>query len=206
MNFDAQKKELDVIYESYERGVALYKAGAICKPGCAFCCTHFGTLDVTTLEGRIIQAWVNQQHRDTRATLQNRISKNRKAKEKGKAATCPFLRTDHTCRIYTIRPFSCRQLYSVHPCEGRGPTIHRQARDASQKTIAQLQQLDATGYSGHITYILYLLDQKKFRKIYFTGGFDPSALQAYGKKHGIVINRMVSNKLAAKKRNPHQSP
>ena len=65
MDFDAQKKELDVIYARYEREVALYKAGAICKPGCAFCCTHFGNVDVTTLEGRIIHAWVNQQHPET---------------------------------------------------------------------------------------------------------------------------------------------
>ena len=193
MDFDTQKKELNVIYERYERDVALFKAGAICKPGCAFCCTHYGNLDVTTLEGRIIHTWVNQQHQDTRTTLQNKINKNRKAKAKGQAAACSFLRTDHTCLIYPIRPFSCRQLYSVRECEGRGPTVHRQARDASQKTIVKLQQLDPNGYSGHITYILYLLDQKNFRKAYYTGRFDPQALKVFGKKHGIVINRMSSN-------------
>jgi Fe-S-cluster containining protein len=194
MDFDAQKKELNVIYASYEREVALFKAGAICKPGCAFCCTHYGTLDVTTLEGRIIHTWIHQQHRDTRTTLHNKIIKNRKAKEKGNAPTCPFLRTDHTCRIYPIRPFSCRQLYSVRQCEGRGPTIHRQARNASQKAIVKLQQLDLTGYSGHLTYILYLLDQKNFRKIYCAGEYDPSALKVFGKKHGIIINRRAINK------------
>jgi Fe-S-cluster containining protein len=195
MDFDAQQKELDVIYAIYEREVAFYKTGAICKPGCAFCCTHFGNLDVTTLEGRIIQTWVNQQRPDTRTALHNKINKNRKAKSKGKAPTCPFLRTDHTCRIYPIRPFSCRQLYSVRECEGRGPTIHRQARDASRQAIAKLQQLDATGYSGHISYILYLLDQKNFRKVYFTGAFDPSTLKAFGKRYGIVINRKALSKL-----------
>ena len=194
MDFDAQKKELDVIYARYEREVALYKAGAICKPGCAFCCTHFGNVDVTTLEGRIIHAWVNQQHPESRQALQKKINKNRKAREKGRAAACPFLTTDHTCRIYPLRPFSCRQLYSVRTCAGRGPTIHRQARDASRKTIAKLQQLDATGYSGHISYILYLLDQKRFTRVYYQGGFDPSAIQAAGKKYGIIINRRAINK------------
>ena len=70
-----------------------------------------------------------------------------------------------------------------------GPTIHRQARDAAQKTIQLLKRLDANGYSGHISHILCLLDQRKFRKVYQGGGFDPAAIMAFGKKYGIVINR-----------------
>lgn len=192
MNFVEQKNKLDAIYKAYERSVALFKAGAICKPGCAFCCTHYGNVDITTLEGRIIGDWVSQRRPEDLAALQRKIEKNRKTKAKGAFAPCPFLKPDHTCLIYTIRPFSCRQLYSVRPCEGRGPTVHGQAREAAKKAIGQLQQLDATGYSGHITDILYLLDQQKFRKIYLNGGFDPAAIQNFGKKHGIVINRMVS--------------
>lgn len=193
MNFIEQKSVLNAIYEDYERHVALFKAGAICKPGCAFCCTHFGSVDITTIEGRIIWEWVSQRRPDDRAALQRKIEKNRKAKEKGAVAPCPFLKPDHTCRIYPIRPFSCRQLYSVRPCEGRGPTVHRQSREAAKKAIVQLQKLDATGYSGHIAYILYLLDQKNFRNLYCMGGFDPDLIKDFGKKHGIVINRKAHN-------------
>jgi hypothetical protein len=191
MNFRERKTELNSIYEDYEREVALFKAGAICKPGCSFCCTHFGNVDITTLEGRIIREWVTQQRPDERADLQRRIEKNQKARRKGASAPCPFLKSDLTCLIYALRPFSCRQLYSVRPCDGRGPTIHRQAREAARRVIARLQQLDTTGYSGHISYILGLLDQKKFRKVYLKGGFDPVAIQAFGKKHAIVINRLA---------------
>ena len=189
MNFSEQKTELNAIYEGYERAVVLFKAGAICKPGCAFCCTHYGRLDITTLEGRIIWDWLSQRRPDDRAALQRKIEKNRKAKEKGATDPCPFLKPDRTCRIYPIRPFSCRQIYSVRPCEGRGPTVHRQSREAAKKTIVQLQQLDARGYSGHLSFILNLLDQKQFRKVYFSGGFDPGLIKVFGKKHGIVINR-----------------
>jgi hypothetical protein len=189
MNFSEQKTELNAIYEGYERAVALFKAGSICKPGCAFCCTHYGSVDITTLEGRIIWDWLSQRRADEHAGLQRKIEKNRKSKEKGASAPCPFLKPDRTCLIYPIRPFSCRQLYSVRPCEGRGPTVHRQSREAAQKTIIQLQKLDATGYSGHISYILYLLDRKNFRKVYFNGGFDPGLIKDFAKKHGIAINR-----------------
>jgi hypothetical protein len=31
-----------------------------------------------------------------------------------------------------------------------------------------------------------------FRKLYQSGGFDPVKIMTFGKKYGIVINRMVS--------------
>ncbi len=54
-----------------------------------------------------------------------------------------------------------------------------------------MQQLDDTGYSGHISFVLYLLDRPEFRKIYLSGGFDPSKIMEFGKNHGMVINRNV---------------
>jgi hypothetical protein len=192
MDLDNLQNELDAIYAAYERSVVLYTSGAICRPGCAFCCTHFGTVDMTTLEGMVIQRWIASRPRADGKTLLRKIDRNRKSKEKGASAPCPFLKPDRTCLIYALRPFSCRQLYSVRPCDGRGPTIHRQAHDAARHTIAELQRLDHTGYSGHISYILYLLEQKNFRQVYLNGGFDPAAIAAFGQKHGIVINRVVS--------------
>lgn len=46
------------IYNDFESSVQIYKAGAVCKIGCAFCCIHFGTVDIITLEGFIIHEWI----------------------------------------------------------------------------------------------------------------------------------------------------
>ncbi|MBW1717643.1 MAG: hypothetical protein JRJ77_17835 [Deltaproteobacteria bacterium] len=54
-----------------------------------------------------------------------------------------------------------------------------------------MQRLDDTGYSGHISFILYLLDKPGFRKLYLSGGFDPGKIARFGKSHGIVINRFA---------------
>ncbi len=104
----------------------------------------------------------------------------------------PFLKEDHTCLIYEIRPFSCRQLYSVEKCGPAGATLHRQAKEMAEKTVKQLQRLDENGYSGHISFILHLLDSREFREFYQSGGFDPSRIRDFGKSSGLLINRMVS--------------
>jgi hypothetical protein len=70
--------------------------------------------------------------------------------------------------------------------------VHRQAVEMAKKTVKKLQQLDDTGYSGHISYILHLMAKPDFRKLYQSGGFDPVKIMTFGKKYGIVINRMVS--------------
>ncbi len=67
--------------------------------------------------------------------------------------------------------------------------IHRAAVLAATKTVHRIQALDTTGYSGHISYILYMLDDRSFRKIYMSGSFKPEAISKFGKAHGIIINR-----------------
>ena len=114
-------------------------------------------------------------------------------KANGTISRCPFLKTDNTCGIYDIRPFSCRQLYSLKDCTEQGPTVHRQVVDLAKLAVKRLQQLDATGYSGHISYILNLLGKPVFRRLYMSGGFKPREIMSFGKKYGIIINCMVSN-------------
>jgi len=70
--------------------------------------------------------------------------------------------------------------------------VHRQAVELAKKTVKKLQQLDATGYSGHISYILHLIAKPDFKELYKSGGFDPVNIMPFGKKYGIAINRMVS--------------
>ena len=167
----------------------LYKAGAICKIGCAFCCIHFGNVDIITLEGLIIHEWIESLDKPNKVVLRKKIAKNMKKKAKRSIARCPFLDTDNTCLIYDVRPFSCRQLYSLRECTDRGPTVHREAYQKAKKAVKRLQQLDSTGNSGHISYILHLLDRPDFKKLYLSGGFNPALIRPFGKKYGIVINR-----------------
>lgn len=184
---------LEEIYDDFESTARPFKAAAVCKAGCAFCCMHFGNVDVITLEGLRIHKWIKSLDKPERAAVRKKIAANMKKKTKKSVARCPFLKKDDTCRIYEIRPFSCRQLYSLKECTGRGPTVHRQAVEFAKKTVLRLQQLDMTGYSGHISYILHLINQPDFRKIYLAGGFNPAKIMTFGKKHGIVINKMASD-------------
>ncbi len=191
MIFGTRKEELKEIYERFEEQAKEFKKHAICRIGCTYCCTDAGNVDIITLEGLIIRERVNSLSRPLKTKVKKKIARNRCEKEKQNTAPCPFLKGDNTCLIYDIRPFSCRQLYSIRECRGNGPTVNRQAVALAKRAVREMQQLDDTGYSGHISFVLYLLDRPEFRKIYLSGGFDPSKIMEFGKNHGMVINRNV---------------
>ncbi|MFC1812671.1 YkgJ family cysteine cluster protein [Thermodesulfobacteriota bacterium] len=193
MDIQVKRRQLRDIYEDFEGKVDPFKKGALCKIGCTFCCTHFGNVDIVTLEGLIIHEWVDSLNVQERSDIRKKLTENKEMKAKGAISICPFLKTDNTCGIYNIRPFSCRQLYSLKNCTEQGPTIHRKAVELAKLTTKRLQQLDVTGYSGHVSYILHLLDKPVFRKLYMSGGFNPREIRSFGKKHGIIINRMISD-------------
>ncbi len=189
-SLDARRKKLNEIYAAYEDEVAEFKKAAVCTVGCAFCCTEVGNIDMNTLEGIIIQDHVSAFGERVGTEIGARLLRNKEEREKGRLARCPFLKDDSTCSIYDIRPFSCRQLYSVKLCTS-APVMHRQAYEASRKTIRKIQQLDVNGYSGHISYILFLLAQKAFRNQYLLGKSNPGGIADFGKSHGILINRFA---------------
>jgi Fe-S-cluster containining protein len=191
MTFREKKEPLKRIYERFEQDAFEFKKDAICKIGCTFCCTDVGDVDTTTLEGVIIQERVKKFPERLRRTVRKKVTQNRQEKERKKIAPCPFLKEDDTCLIYDVRPFSCRQLYSISECKRRGPTVHRQARGFANKTVREMQRLDDTGYSGHLSFILHLLDMPGFKKLYLSGGFDPGKVAEFGKSHGLVINRFA---------------
>ncbi|MBW2014569.1 MAG: YkgJ family cysteine cluster protein [Deltaproteobacteria bacterium] len=193
MDIKTKLKKLKEIYDDFEIQARPFKDSAVCKVGCAFCCIHFGNVDAITMEGLIIHEWIETLDKPDQINIRKKISKNMKKREKRSITPCPFLKKDNTCRIYTMRPFSCRQLYSLRKCTHSGPMVHRQAVELAKKTVKKLQQLDATGYSGHISYILHLIAKPDFRELYKSGGFDPVKIMPFGKKYGIIINRMVSS-------------
>ncbi len=188
MDIIKKQNQLIEIYDRFEKDMQPYKKDALCKAGCSFCCTHFGNVDIITLEGLRIMEYLRGLPRQMQKSLQKKIEKNKKERENQKTSPCPFLKSDNTCLIYEIRPYSCRRLYSVKICGQNGPTVHRQTEEVSKETIVKLQALDSNGYSGHITYILHLLRQPDFLTVYLSGGFNPVNIASYGKSHGITIN------------------
>jgi hypothetical protein len=149
-------------------------------------------VDITTLEGLVIERWLNGLSGAGRKRMLRRLEANRRDQVRQRPSRCPFLSTTDTCRIYALRPFSCRRLYSLRACDADGPVIHKQALTIAETSIARLQQLDDTGYSGHISAVLALLRQKDFRRGYLGGRFAPQTVAAFGRRHGLVINRMLS--------------
>lgn len=192
MNLEEKKERLEEIYERFEADAQEYKKHAICKIGCTYCCTDVGNVDIITLEGTIIRERVNSLPRPLKRQVKRKIAQNKLEKEKKRISRCPFLKEDNTCLIYDIRPFSCRQLYSVRECRNRGPTVHRQATEMAKEAVKEMQRIDDTGYSGHISFILYLLDRPGFRKSYLSGGFEPGKIAKFGKTHALVINRFAT--------------
>lgn len=190
--WEEKQRRIQAIYERFEQEVQAYKQAALCKLGCTYCCTNMGNVDINTLEGRILWEWVNHLKSKEKKKIKQKLVLNKKQKERGETVRCPFLQEDGACLIYHIRPFSCRQLYSVRECRSQGPTVHRQAVKLAKKAVRDMQQLDDTGYSGHLSFIYHLLEKDSFRKLYISGGFDPGRIMTFGKRHKIIINRYVS--------------
>ena len=94
--------------------------------------------------------------------------------------------------IYEVRPFSCRRIYSTHVCTRENPpVVNRRVMEAADQSIKELQQLDNNGYSGHLSYILYMLSFPAFLNTYEKGEFKPEEIMDFGKSHKIIINKQI---------------
>ena len=148
-------------------------------------------MDITTLEGLLIRDRLSKLNRPIAAKIAKRLNRDIRKKEKGEKNRCPFLQKNSRCLIYVVRPFSCRQLYSLKKCGEQGPTVHRRAVELARAAVARIQEIDDTGYSGHLSYILHMLGSDKFLSVYEAGEYKPEEIMAFGKSHNIVINRMA---------------
>ena len=184
---------LKEIYDAYDAVAASFKNAAACERGCAFCCTDAGTIDITTLEAMAIRDALTRLPRSRQIGLKKSLATDMKRRLAGKPSACPFLMKSLVCDIYAVRPFSCRRIYSMHRCSREAPpVVSRQAMAAAAASIGALQRLDDTGYSGHLSIVLFMLDQPRFLDTYRAGAFRPEEIAAFGKSHGIVINRMAA--------------
>ncbi len=184
-----KKEKLIKIYNQFEKDVFDFKKQAVCKKGCADCCKNMATIDLTTLEGIIIYERIDLFSPSIKIEIKKKLNQNKIEKEHKKLVDCPFLKEDNSCLIYDVRPFSCRWLYSVKKCNGGPPTIHRQVFELANKTIREIQRLDDNGYSGYLSFILYLLNKPDFRKTYLLGKFHPEKIVKFAMKHKLSINR-----------------
>lgn len=191
MNIGEKKQQLLDLYGDYTKIAQPYLASAVCKKGCADCCTTVGSVDITTLEGFIILKHLKGLNPTIQQDLNKKLKQNRKTKQESKFARCAFLQVDNSCAIYPLRPFSCRRLYSIRLCGESGPTVHRQAWEAAEQICLAIQQLDNTGYMGHLSYVLQLLNDPKFLKTYLSGEFSPEDIRSFAMNHGLFINRFA---------------
>ncbi len=194
MDISAKIAKVHDIYAQFEEAAAKFRQTAVCAPGCAFCCTEMGNVDITTLEGLLIRDRLGKLKRPVAAKIAKLLNRDIRKKERAAKNRCPFLQKNSRCLIYDVRPFSCRQLYSLKKCGEQGPTVHHHAVELARTAVARIQAVDDTGYSGHLSYILHMLGSEKFLRVYRSGGFKPDEIMLFGKSHNIVINRMVGKK------------
>ncbi len=179
-------RELDTLYDKFQQTAAPFMAHAACKPACADCCTNVGEIFTTTLEAvRIRQAMETLSVFEATA-LRRAVAENRERKKHSLLLPCPFLDPAKLCRIYTVRPFSCRRLYSVQSCGDKGPVVHREFWMLAEEFTRALQALDPFGYSGHMTYVLGLLEDPRFRESYIAQRPCPKALESVFRDYNLV--------------------
>ena len=52
---ETMRGQITDIYECFDAAAAPFKAGAVCRVGCAACCIDVGRVDATTIEGLLIR-------------------------------------------------------------------------------------------------------------------------------------------------------
>ncbi|SMC16654.1 Putative zinc-or iron-chelating domain-containing protein [Desulfacinum hydrothermale DSM 13146] len=191
MRLDDKLKKLERIYQEFETKAADYVRRAVCGPGCAECCTNVGEIAVTTLEAYRIWLFLQGLSVFQRQAMAKKIEANREEKRRTLLLPCPFLDPHRMCSIYDVRPFSCRRLYSVEPCARRGPVVHKNLWQLAEETTLAIQKLDETGYAGHLSAVLALLDDPCFRDDYLNGRFRPDLLMERLRLDDLMINRAV---------------
>jgi len=185
-------EEVNRIYAGFEEDTAAFREEAACSKGCAFCCTNAGNIDITTMEGLIIREAISQMPRPRQIKVKKALARDMKKHEARASSACAFLQKNSACMIYPVRPFACRRVYSLHVCtREKPPQLHRQVMERAAETVTALQRLDHNGYSGHLSYILHMLEAPRFMQTYMAGKSKPEEVMAFGKSHNIVINKMV---------------
>ena len=189
MDLKEKKTRVYELYDKYERLVQPFKSQAVCEKGCASCCIDVGSVGATTLEGLIITEYLQGWGRQALKEINRNLGENRKNKLSQVFSRCAFLDQEQSCRIYAVRPFSCRRLYSVRKCDGQGAVVHRQAVMLGQKIEKELQKLDPDGCSGHLSVILHLLEKTGSREGYLRENWSTEKFKDIIERYELVVHR-----------------
>jgi hypothetical protein len=189
MDLKEKKTRVYELYDKYERLVQPFKSQAVCEKGCASCCIDVGSVGATTLEGLIITEYLQGWGRQALKEINRNLGENRKNKLSQVFSRCAFLDQEQSCRIYAVRPFSCRRLYSVKQCDGQGAVVHRQAVMLGQKIEKELQKLDPDGCSGHLSVILHLLEKTGSREGYLRENWSTEKFKDIIERYELVVHR-----------------
>ena len=156
----------------------------ICTKGCSCCCT--GNVTITALEGERIlsfavqngmEQWLADRLRQPAQIGRPRMTTNEFAHAclSGREAdpdtcemlaSCPFL-ADDICRIYPVRPFSCRCFISTSRCSPTHPALVDECYLTASTAMLQLiEHLGQKEYWGIMTDVLLsLLDISTYQGI-----------------------------------------
>ncbi len=189
MDFIEKKRQVFQLYDEYEMFVQPYKIQAVCEKGCASCCIDVGNVGATTLEGLIVLEYLQGWDHQAIEEINRSLRENRSEKLNSVLVRCPFLDEEASCRIYAVRPFSCRRLYSVKKCDGQGAVVHRLSVVLGQKMEKELQDLDPEGCSGHLSFILHLLKKEPFRWGYLKGSWNLEEFRDIIERYELVVHK-----------------
>ncbi len=146
-----------------------------CSRGCSPCCT--ANVTITALEGERIlsyirnnrwEAWFAERIAQPRSLSRPWMTTNQFAQaclngqeadleENSCISTCPFLEED-ICRIYPVRPFSCRCFISTAHCSTLQPAlISEHYLSASTAMMQLIEHLGQKEYWGNMIDVLLAL-------------------------------------------------
>ncbi len=177
-----KNKILLTIYKIFEEWGGVIDAA--CRKGCSSCCTQ--NVTITAQEGvEILRYIVDQEmskwlleklqssgdHQAPTTTTNDFAAaclegKNLDQGDQQNFAACPFL-NNNICRIYPVRPFSCRLFLSTTPCSPSQPALVPDYYFEAATAISQLlEHLGQKKYWGNMLDVLpALLDSSEFKEI-----------------------------------------
>ncbi len=161
------------IIDRFEQWAARYDRA--CSMGCSPCCS--ANVTITALEGERIlrhirdnglEAWFAEKVAQRLSVNRPRMTTNEFAQtclngretdpeENSCISACPFLE-ENICRIYPVRPFSCRCFISTAPCSAMQPAlISEHYLSASTAMMQLIEHLGQNEYWGNMTDVLLAL-------------------------------------------------
>jgi len=175
-----------------------------CSKGCSSCCTR--NVNITALEGEEILDYILATHQEewmakiladqqsvshpvqttndfAHACLKESKTKTEPAPD---LSPCPFLEAN-CCRIYPVRPFSCRLFLSTAVCSASQPAdLPNHYIEAATATSQLIEHLGQKEYWGNMLDVLPAL-------------LDISTYSSIGKKVGALPTRQAHLRLLTAK-------